>query len=303
MKKLLLFCLLIGFQSFGQELKLFSTNDFDLKGKVKTCTIVTNYGKEVFEFNEEGYLVKSITAYNTEDQDVTAYTYSNGFLLERRMESYKDNILDEASSMASFYEIDSAKQKIIKEKIISYDKEFFEEQEYVFGEEDRVFKITTSHENAVDETKIEYNTFKNELTKTYFVNDVIEKSIRTSTKKIGSDLEQKIVLTKEYVDGEQNKAIEQRFNVDGKLIYEELFLNNASEGNFASEEVHVFEYDQDGVLTKEIIKQGNTVSEKEFIFQFDDNKNWVKKIIAPENLYTTRKIEYYPTLEEIENPE
>ena len=302
-KKCIILILLIGFQSFGQELKLFSANDFDLNGMVKTCTVITNYGKEVFEFDEEGYLIKSITAYNEEDQDVTIYKYGDGFLLEKRMESYKDNVLDEASSMASFYEIDSSGQKIIKEKVISYDKEFFEEQEYVFGEEDRVFKITTSHENAVDETRIEYNIFKDEITKTYFVNEVIEKSIRTSTKTIAPNQEQKIVLIKEYVDGEQSKAIEKRFNAKGKLIYQELFLNDSSEDNFVSEEIHLFEYDAEGILKKEIIKKGNSVAEKEFIFQFDANKNWVKKIITPENVYSTRKIEYYPKLEVIETPE
>ncbi len=302
-KKYIILILLIGFQSFGQELKLFSANDFDLNGMVKTCTVITNYGKEVFEFDEEGYLIKSITAYNEEDQDVTIYKYGDGFLLEKRMESYKDNVLDEASSMASFYEIDSSGQKIIKEKVISYDKEFFEEQEYVFGEEDRVFKITTSHENAVDETRIEYNIFKDEITKTYFVNEVIEKSIRTSTKTIAPNQEQKIVLIKEYVDGEQSKAIEKRFNAKGKLIYQELFLNDSSEDKFTSEEIHLFEYDAEGILKKEIIKKGNSVAEKEFIFQFDANKNWVKKIITPENVYSTRKIEYYPKLEVIETPE
>ena len=191
----------------------------------------------------------------------------------------------------------------IRDRVISYDKEFFEEQEYVFGEEDRVFKITTSHENAVDETRIEYNIFKDEITKTYFVNEVIEKSIRTSTKTIAPNQEQKIVLIKEYVDGEQSKAIEKRFNAKGKLIYQELFLNDSSEDNFVSEEIHLFEYDAEGILKKEIIKKGNSVAEKEFIFQFDANKNWVKKIITPENVYSTRKIEYYPKLEVIETPE
>jgi hypothetical protein len=293
------FFLLFVSQSFGQELKLFKTSDFDLNGKVKTCTVITDYGKEVFEFNEKGFLIKSITAYNKADQDITTYKYGNGFLLEKRMESYKDNVLDEASSMANFYKVDSSKQKTIKEQIISYDKEFIEQQEYIFGEEDKVFKITTSHEDAVDETRIEYSKFKNELTKTYFVNGVIEKSIRTSIKKLKSQEEQKIILTKEYVDGEPNKATEQRFDKEGKITYEELFLNNPADKRFTSQEIHLFTYTKDGILEKEIIREGKTVSEKEFVFQFDDNepKNWVKKITTPDNLYTTRIIEYYPELE------
>ncbi|WP_394972272.1 hypothetical protein [uncultured Croceitalea sp.] len=300
-----LFFLIFISQSFGQELKLFKTNDFDLNGKVKTCTVITDYGKEVFEFDEEGFLIKSITAYNKADQDITTYRYDSGFLLEKRMESYKDNVLDEASSMANFYEIDTSQQKIVKEQIISYDKEFIEQQEYIFGEEDKIFKITTSHENAVDETRIEYSTFKNETTKTYFINGVIEKSIRTSIKMLKSRDEQKIVLTKEYVDGEPNKAIEERFDKEGKLIYKELFLNNPTDNGFTSQEIHLFKYNKEGILEKEIIKQGNTVAEKEFVFQFDDNKhrNWVKKITTPDNLYTTRIIEYYPLLKVEEQPE
>lgn len=291
------------FQSFAQELKIFKVNDFDLNGNVKICTVITDYGKEVFEFNEAGFLIKSITAYNEVDQDITTYKYDNGFLLEKRMESYKDNILDEASSMANFYEIDTTKQKIIREQIISYDKEFVEQQEFIFGEEDRIYKITTSHENAVDETRIEYTTFKNELTKTVFVNGIIEKSIRTSNKKLNG--EQKIVLTKEFLDGEPNKAIEQRFNLNNTLVYEELFLTDMAKGGFASREIHLFEYNDEGILQKEIIKKGSAIAEKEFIFQFDGslNKNWVKKIVTPDNTYTTRIIEYYPSLEVEEQPE
>ena len=301
----ILLCFVFSFQSFAQELKLFTTADFELNGNVKSCTITTYYGKEVFEFNEDGFLIKSITAYNESDQDITIYKYSNNFLLEKRMESYKNKELDESSSMANFYEIDTTEQKIIREQIISYDKEFVELQEFFFDKKNRIFKITTSHENAIDETRIAYTVFKHEITKTFFVNEVIEKSVRTSTKKVKSKGKQKIVLTKEFIDGEPNKAVEQLFDKDGKLISEELFLNDSIEEGFVSQQKHFFEYDAEGVLQKEIIQQENTVSEKEFIFQFDDNeeKNWVKKIVTPENSYITRKIEYYSPIEVEEQPE
>ena len=297
----ILFCLVFSFQSFAQDLKIFTRADFELNGNVKSCTIITDYGREVFEFNEEGVLVKSTTAYNEADQDITTYKYGKGFLLEKRMESYKGNVLDEASSMANFYEIDTTEQKVIREQIISYDKEFVEQQEYVFGEEDRVFKITTSNEEGVDDTKIEYTSFKNEVTKSMFVNGVIEKSVRTSSKKTNSGAEQKIILTKEFVDGEPSDALEQRFNENGMLVYEEVFFRDKDD-KFTTKEVRLYTYNTDGILEKETIKKGNTVSEKEFSFQFDQNKNWVKKITTPENSYITRKIEYYPVLE-VEEPE
>lgn len=293
----ILFFLIFACQSYSQELKLFTIADFDLKGKVKKCTVSTDYGKEVFEFNEEGYLLKSITAYNEEDKDITTYRYNNGFLVEKRLESYKNNVLDKATSIANFYEIDTTKSKIIREQIISYDKEFLEQQEYIFGEEDRLFKIITSHENAIDETIIEYAIYKDEITKTFFINDVIDKSIRTSNQTAKSKEIQKTILIKEFLDGEPNKAIEKRFNKNDRLVYEEHFYTDKSKEGFVSKEIHFFEYD-DGILKKETIKQGNAVSNKEFIFQFDDSeeKNWVKKIITPDNKYTTRNIEYYPNL-------
>jgi len=290
------FFVLISIQSFAQELKLFNTQDFDLNGNVKVCTVITNYGKEVFEFNEQGYLTKSTTAYNDTDQDVTIYSYKNGFLVEKRLESYKNNVIDKTSSMANFYVIESTTSKKIKEQIISYDKEFFEEQEYILNEADEVSKIISSHENAVDETNITYDAIDDTTIKSYLVNGIIEKTIHNSIKKNSSNAEQQITITKEYIDGDINKMIEERFDIENRLVYKEVFLNTIK--GLESEEVYRYEYDDEGVIKKEKILRGGATSEKEFIFQFDNNepKNWVKKIITPANQYTTRKIEYYPTI-------
>ena len=45
--------------------------DFDLVGKVKSCLVITDYGREMFEFNKNGTLTKTITQYNDTDQDIT----------------------------------------------------------------------------------------------------------------------------------------------------------------------------------------------------------------------------------------
>src|SRR5690606_3807955 len=90
------------FQVFGlrsQEVQIFKVEDFDLKGKVKSCLVITDYGRELFEFNKEGLLTKTITQYNDSDQDITHYKYEGGELVEKRMESYKNNVLDESTSM------------------------------------------------------------------------------------------------------------------------------------------------------------------------------------------------------------
>ncbi|MBS9462114.1 hypothetical protein KIM67_06800 [Flagellimonas sp. 389] len=279
----------------SQDMQIFKVQDFDLKGKVKSCLVITDYGKESFEFNRDGLLVKTVTQYNDTDQDITYYKYSNNELLEKRMESYKNNILDATTSMANFYSVDSLPQKKVLEKIISYDKEFLEQQEYVYDAKGRLVKITTSNEDGVDETTVEYTPYKNELTKSFFINSVLEKSIRTSERK-GKAGVQKIVLTKEYIDGEPNTAVEEIFDVNEKLISKEFFRYSTTEKKFVQEKKLLYTYDKDGMLDKVTSKTATSQSVKEYIFQFDSNKekNWIKQIITPDNTYTTRRITYFP---------
>jgi hypothetical protein len=287
-----------------QEIQTFKVQDFDLNGKVKSCLVITDYGKELFEFNEEGFLTKTITQYNDTDQDITYYKYDNGELLEKRMESYKDNVLDEATSMANFYSIDTLAPRRVLEKIISYDKEFLEQQEHLYDEKGRLVKITTSNSEGVDETSVEYTPFKNELTKSFLINGIMERSIRTSERKNAKGT-LKVVLTKEYIDGESNKAIEEVFDTTGKIVSKEVFLHSPTKKEFVSDRKMLYSYDVDGMLEKIVTKTSNSVSEKVYIFQFDSNveKNWIKQIVTPENSYTTRRITYYPEEEtKKENP-
>src|SRR5690606_14199878 len=98
---IIFFFMALGLHS--QEIQIFNTGDFDLKGKVKSCLVITPYGRETFEFSPEGLLTKTVTQYNEQDQDIAYYLFRDGELVEKRMESYKNNILDEATSMANFY--------------------------------------------------------------------------------------------------------------------------------------------------------------------------------------------------------
>lgn len=298
------FSLLLVHGLWAQEIQIFKVQDFDLNGKVKSCLVITDYGKELFEFNEEGFLTKTVTQYNDTDQDITYYKYDNDELLEKRMESYKDNVLDEATSMANFYSIDTLSPKRILEKIISYDKEFLEQQEHEYDENGRLTKITTSNSEGVDETSVEYTPYKNELTKSFVINGIMEKSIRTSERKNAKGI-LKVVLTKEYIDGESNKAIEEVYDPSGKLISKEVFLHSLTKKEFVSDRKMVYSYDADDMLEKVVTKTANSMSVKEYIFKFDSNeeKNWIKQIITPDNTYTTRKISYYPVEEtKEENP-
>lgn len=278
---------------WSQEMQIFTVEDFDLKGKVKSCLVSTDYGKELFEFNEDGVLIRTVTQYNDTDQDITYYKYNDGELVEKRMESYKNNVLDESTSMANFYEIDTVPSRKVIEKIISYDKQFLEQEQYHYDKEGKLVRIISSNGDGVDETTFEYSEIKNEHTVSTFTNGILQKSVRTSTKK-GPNGNQKVVLTKEYIDGEPNTAIEEVFNGDGNLVTSEDFLYDMVAKEFVSQKKRFYYY-TDGVLSKVVKKTINTESADKYIFQFDNHvpSNWVKQIVTPGNTYTTRTIEYY----------
>ncbi len=68
----------------AQESQIFKRSDFDLRGPVKSCLVITKYGKEEFEFNEEGLLTKNLTRFNEQDYNVTYYKYSKDILIEKK---------------------------------------------------------------------------------------------------------------------------------------------------------------------------------------------------------------------------
>lgn len=278
---------------WSQEVQIFTVADFDLKGKVKSCLVTTDYGKELFEFDRDGILTKTVTQYNDTDQDITYYKYDeNGELLEKRMESYKNNVLDESTSMANFYEIDTVPNRKVVEKIISYDKQFLEQQQYLY-DDGKLVKMISSNGEGVDETTFEYTQVKNEHTVSTFTNGILQKTVRTSTKN-GPSGTQEVVLTKEYIDGEPNTALEEVFNANGKVVTSEDFLYDIAEKEFVSQQKRFYYY-TDGKLNRMVKKTINTESTDKYIFQFDDHKpsNWVKQIVTPGNTYITRTIEYY----------
>lgn len=292
------------FQVFGlrsQEVQIFKVEDFDLQGKVKSCLVITDYGRELFEFNKEGILTKTVTQYNDSDQDITYYKYKDGELLEKRMESYKNSVLDESTSMANFYTIDTVPQRKVVEKIISYDKQFLEQQEYRYDETGRLLKIISSNIDGVDETTFEHTSSKNETTVSTFTNGILEKSMRTSERK-GPKGTQKAVLTKEYIDGQPNRANEEVFDDKGRLITSEDFLYSVEDKEFVSQKKKFYHY-KEGILDRVVTKTVTTESVDNYIFQFDSHtpKNWVKQIVTPANTYTTRVIKYFP--EEVEKSE
>jgi hypothetical protein len=102
-------------------------------------------------------------------------------------------------------------------------------------------------------------------------------------------------LTKNFLEGEPQTALEEIFDSTGKLIAETKFVQDPKKKQFAPNEVISYEYDERGMLIKSRSKSGKVADVKEFIYQFDKGEegNWIKEIITPENSYTTRKIKYY----------
>ncbi|MEN8799366.1 MAG: hypothetical protein ABF293_08975, partial [Flavobacteriaceae bacterium] len=193
--------MMMALTALPQEPKIFMRSDFDLSGPVKSCRVITDYGKEDFEFNSEGFLTKSTTRYSGNDYDVSYYKYEDNRLTERRDERYQDGRFDEVTSMAHFYEYDSLPEPRITEKILSYNKEFQEQYEYFYNTKGQLIRLLRSHADGVDETLVEYTTYKDEQTVSYILNGLLQKTIRTSYKKQKGGERVKILLTKEFIEG------------------------------------------------------------------------------------------------------
>ncbi len=272
--------------------------DFDLKGKVRSCLVSTKYGKEEYDFNEDGLLAKSVTRYNDNDYAITYYKYLENLLLEKRFENYLDNTFDPASSIANIYTIDSSANLKITEKIISYGKEFLDQYEY-FYTNDTIRRIVRMNNEGIDETSISYTMLKGEWTKTYELNGVLKESIRTSVKKNADSVLSKTVLTKKYLEGEPSSATEEVFDGRSRLMVRIKFFYNSDMKQFTKEEVVKYLYDESGVLLSSHSVMGELEEKKGYVYQLDPNANWIKEIITPVNTYKTRKITYYETAEEV----
>ena len=292
-------CLLLAIGMFcklqSQEIKIFTTNDFDLIDSVKTNLVVTKYGKEEYNFSPDGRLEKSITKYNDADYSITYYKYDGSYLKEKRFENYRENTFDANTSIANFYTIDSTSNLKIIEKIIAYNKELLEQYEYIYNEEKVLDKIIRTNDNGIDKTDITYDHYKGEDTKTYLLNGEILKSIRTSIGKGKNKSAIKVVLTKTYLKGKPVSAIEEVFNSQEQLLSKTTFEHSIKTKQFEVQQVRVYFYDEKNFLSRTETTIGEEVEVKSYIYQFDNGEsgNWVKEIVTPDNTYTTRKISYY----------
>jgi hypothetical protein len=288
--------LLITVIANAQKAKIFTIADFDLTGKVKTCFVITDYGKEEFNFNEKGVLTKLTTRYNAADYDITYYRFVNGEISEKRVENYRDGVFDKSTSIANIYSSDTIPSgKKITEKIISYTKEFLDQYEYFYDTEDKLVEIKRNNDNGIETTIVTYHVDKGETTTTYTINNEVQKTIRVSERKTKTKGVQRIELTKEFLEGNPSKAIEQIFSAKDKLVSENSFDFDTKTNAFFSKELKTFSYNTLGMLTEVKTQHGKLVGVKEYIYQYDHGEkgNWVKQIITPDNTFISRKIKYY----------
>ncbi len=279
----------------AQEFKIFTTSDFDLKGSVKSCVVITNYGKEEFDFDEDGLLTKSVTRYNETDYDITSYKYDNREIKEKRVENYRDGAFNKITSFANFYSVDTTSGKKVTEKIVSYSKELLAQNEYVYDSIGRLAHIKHADREGIDVIALEYLDYKGESTVTYLLDGVVQKTIRTSQKKGKSNADQRIELTKEFLNGEPNKALEQVYDGENKMIAETKFVYDTEKKGFIQQEAIGYLYNDLGMLVEMKTKANKSEDLKKYIYQYDDGEmgNWIKQIVTPDNTYTTRRIVYY----------
>lgn len=296
-KLILLLVWLLPSIGVSQEITIFKVTDFDLNGKVKSCLISTDYGKEEYQFDESGRLVEAVTHYNEADYDVTLYTYSNNELLEKRVESYRDQVLDKATSIANFYTYDTTKNRNVTEKVISYEKEFLEQYEYSYTIANKLSKIVRSNNDGIDETAVVY--FEDEVSTSanYILNRELDKSINTKLEIVSDSTQLKTITTKKFIEGAPNTRTEEVFDQNNKLKRSTNFSYNTQLEKFVPEKSTVNEYASNGTLLKTTTTLAKKVAIKEFLYQYDINGNWIKQIVTPENSYKTRKIDYYDTPE------
>ncbi|SIS66935.1 hypothetical protein SAMN05421766_103257 [Zobellia uliginosa] len=297
----LFFALVICTNGFAQDIETFKVSDFNLKGNVKSCEVITDYGKEEYYFDKEGRLTKSITRYNDSDYETTYYKYVHDFLKERRVENYMDGKFDRATSIASFYEVDTLENRRLTEKIVSYDKELLEKNVYVYNAENRLVKIIRTNTLGIDETDFEYLQ-ENETT-------IVNQSVNgrpSKTKTISKIREQgqelKKVEEQNYIEGLPTSKTTDIYDSNGRLTMHKEALYDASTETWIVQDEKHYQYGEDGVLSTVKTKKRFGDSTENYIYQFDGTtaNNWVKEIVTPQNVYTTRRITYYQ--EPVEQP-
>lgn len=279
--------------------EVFGRSDFELRGPVRSSTVITDYGEERFEFDPEGKLLKTLTRYSDTDYDITYYRYTEGVLTERRDEVYRDGSFDKSTSFARFYQRDTTAGKLT-ETITSYDQQMKEQFTFTYDSIGRVEHIVRIGQEGIDQTRVAFSHQQGEETAEYFLNGQLSKSVRRSESE-GTGERTVTTLVKEYFQGAPQKALEQTRDAKDRLLQETEFTYDSVKSGFRKEQSRVLTYNEDGFLGTETISYLNSrgrvtrVVKKEYLYQMDGKTpgNWIRKVITPENSIIARRITYY----------
>ncbi len=304
-RPLIVFLLFCGCGTSSAQVEVFVRSDFELRGPVRTSTVLTDYGEERFEFDREGKLLKTLTRYSDTDYDITYYRYGAGQLNERRDEVYRDGSFDKSTSFARFYERDSLTGEVT-ENITSYDRQFREQLTYHYDSIGRLERIVRIGQEGNDNTLVSYSENGGEVTAEYQKNGQLVKAVRTSEKE-GKEGPIENTLVREYFQGTPQKAVEQEVDTRGRLLKETRFEYDSTTASFRKVQLRSLTYNEDGFEAREHITwfrgNGSVYREEEstYLYQMDGASpgNWIRKIKTPENSFISRKITYFESLPEM----
>jgi YD repeat-containing protein len=280
----------------AQEVLIKKREDYQLKGPVKKCTVLTSYGKEVFEFNRKGWLERITSFFNETDYHITNYIYSNSGIKERRIEYYEGGIIDREASIANFYQKDSVSSKIISENVVDYTGNLIEQKSYVYDSLSRVKTIYKRSPQGRFTTQISYS--KDSLGSTfitaYYLDSIINKKVFITLPK-KNDKEIYTHVTKQFLDSE---PVEESFVLinekDEVTLRETSFYDPEKESWVLNSSIR-YRYDSKGKVVEQKTQQGNSLFTQQYTYQVDGTpySNWIKQIILPNLTYTTRIVEYF----------
>ena len=287
--------------SQGQSFQLLKRSDFDLKGPVQSCVVLTKYGREQYTFNTQGYLISAATIFGNKDSETTYYKYIGKRIAEKRFEVFSQGKLDKVHSLASFYTYDSVPSLTIKERVMNYDRKFIDQFTFKFDSLGQVIREinTNTLGRYITEVKYRRDSLQNSRITVFSVDSLpikrIDSFFNSSKKSLSRAL--KKYITYQYADGYLKN--ESRYFLNSKSLVQRVQeLSYAKTDNFPvllSEAEYLYEFNEWGGANQLIIKKGLTSQTKKFIYQLDGSPhgNWIKKITTPDNNYTTRKITYF----------
>ncbi len=280
----------------AQEVRIKKLSDYQLQGPVKKCTVLTSYGKEVFEFNRKGWLERVTSFFNDEDYHVTHYKYSPSGIQERRIEYYERGIIDREASIANFYQMDSLSSKVKSERIVDYTGRIIEKRNYVYDSLKRIKTISKSSTQGRYTTQISYATdsLGSSFTKAFYIDSILKKKI-DSVLPLNNSKGAYTLITRQYIDSLAVEESSLLLNTKDKVTLREKSFFDLDENKWVLISSIQYQYDSNGKLIEQKTQQGNSLFTQQFTYQVDGSpySNWIKQIILPNLTYTTRIIEYF----------